>query len=114
MARLLIKRESIASNTRVANEGLIGTNQENLMKAFTTKEFISLAVIVITASVLALGVVLAASATFAAGNELLLIALTLCGAVVSGVNGFGRRTVIVQSRARSSRGGPQSSVALTS
>ena len=84
------------------------------MKAFTTKEFVSLAVIVITAPVLALGVVLAASAAVAGGNELLLLALTLCGAVVSGINGFGRRTVKVQSQSRRSRGGPHSSVALTS
>jgi hypothetical protein len=84
------------------------------MKAFTTREFVSLAVVVVTASVLGLGVVLAASATVAAGNELLLMALTLCGAVVSGINGFGRRTARAKSRSRSSRGGPQSSVALTS
>ena len=88
--------------------------KENLMKAFTTKEFVSLAVIVITAPVLALGLVLAVSATVAAGNELLLLALTLCGAVVSGINGFGRRTVRAESQSRRSRGGPQSSVALTS
>jgi hypothetical protein len=61
------------------------------MKALTTKEYVSLAGIVITAPVLALGVVLA-SATVASGHELLLLALTLCGAVVSGINGFGRRT----------------------
>ncbi len=84
------------------------------MKAFTTKEFVSLAVIVITAPVLALGLVLAIRATMAAGNELLLLTLTLCGAVVSGINGFGRRTVRAESQSRSSREGPQSSVALTS
>jgi hypothetical protein len=84
------------------------------MKAFTTKELVSLAVIVVTAFVLALGVVLAASETIAAGNEFLLMALTLCGAVVSGINGFGRRTVWAKSRSRSSRRGPQSNVALTS
>ena len=84
------------------------------MKAFTTKELISLAVIVVIASVLALGVVLAAGTTFATGNDLLLPALTLCGAVVSGINGFGRRTARAKSSARRSRGGPQSSVALTS
>ena len=84
------------------------------MKAFTTREFVSLAVVVITASVLGLGVVLAASATVAAGNGPLLMALTLCGAVVSGINGFGRRTARAKSRSRRSRGGPQSSVALTS
>jgi len=83
------------------------------MKAITTKEFVSLALIAITAPVLALGLVLAIR-TVAAGNEFLLLALTLCGAVVSGVNGFGRRTVRTESQARGSRGGPQSSVALTS
>ncbi len=84
------------------------------MKAITTKEFVSLAAIVVTASVLALGVVLAASVTVAAGNGVLLLTLTLCGAVVSGINGFGRRTVRAESQSRRSRGGPQSSVALTS
>jgi hypothetical protein len=67
------------------------------MKAITTREFISLVVIAIAAPVLALGVFLAAGAIVAAGNELLLTALTLCGAVVSGVNGFGRRTARAES-----------------
>jgi len=83
------------------------------MKAFTTKEFVSVAVIVITAPVLALGVVLA-SATAASGHELLLLALTLCGAVVSGINGFGRRTSTAKSQSPSSRAGSQTSVALRS
>jgi len=82
------------------------------MKAITRKEFVSLALIAVTAPVLALGLVLAIR-TVAAGNELLLLALTLCGAVVSGINGFGRRTVRAESQSRRSRGGPQSSVALT-
>ena len=84
------------------------------MKAITTKELVSLVVIAITAPVLALGVVRAASVMVASGNGLLLLALTLCGAVVSGINGFGRRTVRAESQARSSLGGPQSSVALMS
>ena len=84
------------------------------MKAITTKESVSLAVIVIIAPVVALGVVLAARVMVATGNELMLLALTLCGAVVSGINGFGRRTVKAESQSRRSRGGPQSSVALTS
>jgi len=82
------------------------------MKAITTRESVSLAVIVIIAPVLALGVVLAARVMVATGNELMLLALTLCGAVVSGINGFGRRTVKAESQSRRSRGGPQSSVAL--
>ena len=83
------------------------------MKAITRKEFVSLALIAVTAPVLALGLVLAIR-TVAAGNEFLLLALTLCGAVVSGINGFGRRTVKPESQSRKSRGGPQSDVALTS
>ncbi|HEY3041669.1 MAG TPA: hypothetical protein VGJ66_23235 [Pyrinomonadaceae bacterium] len=84
------------------------------MKALTTKEVVSLAVIGIIAPMLALGIVFAARVMVAGGNELLLMALTLCGAVVSGINGFGRRTVGAASQSRRSRRGPQSSVALTS
>ena len=83
------------------------------MKAITPREFVSLALIAITAPVLALGLVIAVR-TVAVGNESLLLALTLCGAAVSGLNGFGRRTAKVESQTRGSRGGPQSSVALTS
>ena len=82
------------------------------MKAITPKEFVSLVVILITAPVFALALEIGASAMVSGGNELLLLALTLCGAVVSGINGFGRRTVKAHSHSRSSRRGPQSSVAL--
>ena len=68
------------------------TLQKNLMKAITKKEFVSLALIAVTAPVPALGLALAIC-TVAAGNEFLLLALTLCGAVVSGINGFGRRKI---------------------
>ena len=84
------------------------------MKAITPREFVSLTLIAITAPVLALGLVIALRATLAAENDILLVALTLCGAAVSGLNGFGRRTARAQSHPRGSRGGPQSSVALTS
>ena len=66
------------------------------MKAITTKEFVSLVVIAITAPLLALALV-GGARYVAAGNEFLLLALTLCGAVVSGINGFGRRTAKLQS-----------------
>lgn len=84
------------------------------MKTFTSKEFVSLAAIVVVAVVFALAVVLGAGAMVAAGHEFLLLALTLCGAVLSGINGFGRRTVKADSRWDSSRRGPHSGVALTS
>ena len=83
------------------------------MKPLTKREFVSLALIAVIAPVLALGLVLAIRLV-ADRNEFLLLALTLCGTVVSGINGFGRRTVTAETQARRSRGGPQSSVALTS
>jgi len=84
------------------------------MKAITTKEFVSLAAIAIIAPLFALALIGSLRATVAAGNEFLLLALTLCGAVVSGINGFGRRTTKVQPQLRSSRRGSHSGVALTS
>jgi hypothetical protein len=84
------------------------------MKAITTKELLSLVIIAITAPLLALALVGCARAMYAAGDELLLLALTLCGAVVSGINGFGRRTVGGETQSGSSRRGPHSSVALHS
>ena len=84
-----------------------------LMKAITIKEFISLVAIAVAAPVLTLAV-LNVSVILARGNGLLLLALTLSGAVVSGVNGFGRRTVNSPSASRSSREGSHSTVALPS
>jgi len=49
-----------------------------------------------------------------AGNGLLLLILTLCGVVLSGINGFGPRTAKDNSQRDESRRGPQSGVALTS
>lgn len=87
---------------------------KNLMKALTTREFVSLAAIAVIAPVLALGAMLAAQVMVATGSERMLLALTLGGAVMGWVNGFGRRTV--RSESRSPRGvkGPQSTVVLTS
>ena len=84
------------------------------MKTFTAKEFASLAVIVAVAVVFALGVVIGAGAMVASENQFLLLTLTLCGAVLSGLNGFGRRTVRAVNHEDGSRRGPQSGVALTS
>jgi hypothetical protein len=84
------------------------------MKATTTKEFVSLAAIAIIAPLFALALIGSLRATVAAGHEFLLLALTLCGAVVSGVNGFGRRTASRESGSQGSRRGPQSNVALRS
>ena len=80
----------------------------------TTKEYVSLAVILVTAPVLALGLVLGIRATVAASNEFLLLALTLCGAVVSGINGFDRRTFRAKRPIAQKPRRATSSVALTS
>lgn len=82
------------------------------MKPITAKEFVSLVVIAITAPILALALVAGARAAVAGGHELLLLTLTLCGAVVSGINGFGRRTVQLGSHSRGGRRGPHRNVAL--
>jgi len=84
------------------------------MKTFTAKEFESLVGIVAVAVVFALGAVIGANAIMASANGFLLLTLTLCSAVLSGLNGFGRRTVRAISREDRSRRGPQSGVALTS
>lgn len=84
------------------------------MKAITTKEFVSLVIIAITAPLFALALVGGVRVMYATGDEFFLLALTLCGAVVSGINGFGRRTVAVETQSRKSRRRPQSSVALHS
>jgi hypothetical protein len=88
--------------------------KHHLMKAITTKEFASLVIIAITAPLFALALVEGARALYVAGNESFLLALTLCGAVVSGFNGFGRRTTLTATQSRESRRGPQSNVALHS
>ena len=82
------------------------------MKTITTKEFVSLAIIAIVAPLFALALIYGLRATVAAGNEFLLLSLTLCGAVVNGINGFGRRTVRDESYSRQSHRGPRSKVAL--
>ncbi len=90
------------------------TYTENLMKGITTKELVSLVVIAIVAPLLAFAAVGGARESVGAGNDLLLVALTLSGAAASGINGFGRRTVKTTNQSSSSRRGPQSTVALSS
>ena len=85
-----------------------------MKKVITTKEFASLAIIAITAPLFALALISGIRVMYATGNEYLLLALTLCGAVVSGVNGFGRRTVDAERQSRNSRRGSQSNVTLNS
>jgi hypothetical protein len=85
-----------------------------MKKKLTTSEFVSLAVIAIAAPVLALAIVVSARASAMAENDLLLFALTLCGAVVSGFNGFGRRTIKARSHSASRHEEPKTGVAILS
>ena len=83
------------------------------MKRLKTQEILSLVGIAIAAPILALGILVSARATAVTENDFLLFALALCGAVVSSVNGFGRRTIKVESYSRGHKG-PQPKVALHS
>jgi hypothetical protein len=68
------------------------------MKNLTTKELVSLAGIVIVTPLLALGILVSARAVAMVGSDVSLLALALCGAVISGVTGFGRRTIKSEAR----------------
>ena len=67
------------------------------MKGLKTKEAISLAGIAVTTPILALAILVSARRAAVADYDLLLVLLSLCGAVVSGLNGFGRRTTKTRS-----------------
>jgi hypothetical protein len=76
------------------------------MKGLKTKEIISLAGIAVTAPILALAILVSARSAAVADYDLLLVVLSICGAVVSGLNGFGRRTI--RTPADQNPKGPQS------
>lgn len=82
------------------------------MKGLKAKEVISLAGIAVTAPILALAILVSARRAAVADYDLLLVLLSLCGAVVSGLNGFGRRTS--RTPTNQSRKEPPSRVALPS
>lgn len=84
------------------------------MKRLTTQEILSLIGIAIAAPILAMAILVSARAAALAENDLLLFALALGGAVVSGINGFGRRTIKAKSQMRGGHRGPQPRVALHS
>ncbi len=90
------------------------SNDKKLMKKITTREVVSLAGIAIAAPLFALVLLVGARAAGLMENDFLLLALALCGAVVSGVNGFGRRTIRAQSHPRSGHKGQQPRVAIPS
>jgi hypothetical protein len=62
------------------------------MKANTTKNLASVVMLVILSPFLALAILVSIKTAGIRNNEVLLLLLTLSSAVLSGINGFGRRT----------------------
>jgi hypothetical protein len=62
------------------------------MKANITKNLTSVAMLVILFPFLALAILVSIKTAGIRNNEVLLLLLTLSSAVLSGINGFGRRT----------------------
>lgn len=62
------------------------------MKTNTTKNLVSVATLVILSPFLALGILVSIQTAGIRNNDLLVLILTLLSAVLSGINGFGRRT----------------------
>lgn len=63
------------------------------MKSNTTRNLASVVMLVILSPFLALAILVSVKTAGIRDNEVLLLLLTLSGAVLSGINGFGRRTV---------------------
>jgi hypothetical protein len=64
------------------------------MKTNTTKNLASAAMLVVLSPFLALAMMVSVKTAGIQGNTVLLVLLTLTGAVLSGINGFGRRTAM--------------------
>ena len=62
------------------------------MKAKTTTNLASVAMLIILSPFLALAILVSIKTAGIKDNEVLLLMLTLLSAVLSGINGFGRRT----------------------
>ena len=62
------------------------------MKTTTTKNLASAVMFVIISPFLALAMIVSVKTSGVVKNDVLLLLLTLTGAVLSGINGFGRRT----------------------
>ena len=63
------------------------------MKSNTTRNLASVVMLVILSPFLALAILVSIKTVGIQDNEVLLLLLTLSSAVLSGINGFGRRTV---------------------
>lgn len=88
----------------------ITVEQTNLMKVNTTKNLASVVMLVVLSPFLALAILISIKTTGIRDNEVLLVMLTLLSAVLSGINGFGRRTAapvpLTTARARSAGDDP--------
>ena len=78
----------VAKQHCVASTG----EQTNLMKSNTTRNLASVVMLVILSPFLALAILVSIKTAGIKDNEVLLLLLTLSSAVLSGINGFGRRT----------------------
>lgn len=86
------------------------------MKANTTKNLASVVTLVILSPFLALAILVSIQTAGIRNNEMLLLMLTLLSAVLSGINGFGRRTataVQLSSVRTRSRGDEPSTASVT-
>jgi hypothetical protein len=68
------------------------SSRQTQMKANTTRNVTSAVMLVIFSPVLALAILVSIQNAGIRNNALLLLLLTLASAVLSGINGFGRRT----------------------
>jgi positive regulator of sigma E activity len=73
---------------------MLRTNKEliEVMKTNTNKKLASTATLVILVPVFTLAMSVSVKSSGVVENDVLLLLLTLSGAVLSGINGFGRRT----------------------
>jgi hypothetical protein len=73
---------------------IIGRLDLNFMKTNTTRNIASVAMLVILSPFLAMAILVSVKTAGIMRNDVLLLLLTLSSAVLSGINGFGRRTTV--------------------
>ena len=99
----------VARQTSIA----LTVGQTNPMKANTTKNLASVVTLAILSPFLALAILASITTVGIRNNDVLLLMLTLLTAVLSGINGFGRRTATaVQLSSAKSRGADPSTVSV--
>ena len=83
------------------------------MKANTTRNLTSAVMLAILSPFLALAILVSIQTAGIQNNEVLLLMLTLLSAVLSGINGFGRRTATAVPVNKRSRGVESSRASVT-